>query len=77
MFENEEQLLKVEKKLNDNQIYPRRYFYPSLNTIDYINKVSMPISESVASKIMCLPLYVGLCENDLDRIVTLINSNLC
>lgn len=77
IFENEKQLLRVEKELNDFQIFPRRYFYPSLNTIDYTNGAAMPISESIASRIMCLPLYIGLCENDLDRIVTLINNNRC
>lgn len=77
IFESEEQLIRVEKELNDHQIFPRRYFYPSLNTIDYIKGVSMPISESIASRIMCLPLYIGLSENDLDKIVTLINNNIC
>ena len=77
ILENEKQLLRAEKELNDHQIFPRRYFYPSLNTIDYTNGVAMPISESIASRIMCLPLYIGLCENDLDRIVKLINNNRC
>jgi len=77
IFDSEEQLLKVQKALNENQIFPRRYFYPSLNTIDYTKGQSMPISENIASRIMCLPLYVGLSENDLQRIVSLINTNLC
>jgi dTDP-4-amino-4,6-dideoxygalactose transaminase len=72
IFENEEQLLKVEKKLNENQIYPRRYFYPSLNTIEYTNGNSMPVSESVASTILCLPLCVGLSEEDLNLIIRLL-----
>lgn len=29
VFESEEQLLKVQKVLNENDIFPRRYFYPS------------------------------------------------
>lgn len=77
IFDSEEQLLKVQKVLNENQIFPRRYFYPSLNTIDYIIGMSMPISESIASRILCLPLYVGLSVVDMTRIVTLINKNLC
>ncbi|PRZ20088.1 dTDP-4-amino-4,6-dideoxygalactose transaminase [Flavobacterium granuli] len=77
IFESEAQLLRVEKALSYNQIMPRRYFYPSLNTIDYTKGQSMPISENIASRIMCLPLYVGLSENDLERIVSLINTNLC
>lgn len=77
IFENEAQLLSVEKVLNEHQIMPRRYFYPSLNTIGYTNGKSMPISEGIASRILCLPLYVGLTENDLNRIVTHVNKNLC
>lgn len=77
IFDSEEQLLKVQKALNENQIFPRRYFYPSLNTIEYTIGMSMPISESIASRILCLPLYVGLSVVDMTRIVTLINKNLC
>nr|WP_315182235.1 DegT/DnrJ/EryC1/StrS family aminotransferase [uncultured Flavobacterium sp.] len=77
IFESEKQLLEVERVLNDNQIFPRRYFYPSLNTIDYVKRQSMPVSESIANIIMCLPLYVGLSENDLNRIVNLINRTIC
>ena len=77
IFESEAQLFEVEKELNNNKIYPRRYFYPSLNTIDFCNGAFMPISESIASRILCLPLYVGLSENDLNRIVILINHTIC
>ena len=76
IFETEERLLKVQKALNQNQIFPRRYFYPSLNTIEYTKDVIMPISESIASKVICLPLYVGLSTSELQEIVSLINTNL-
>jgi dTDP-4-amino-4,6-dideoxygalactose transaminase len=76
IFESEEILLKVQKALNENQIYPRRYFYPSLNTINYIDGGKMPISESISSRILCLPLYVGLVESDQKQIITIINNNL-
>ncbi|MGQ7945258.1 DegT/DnrJ/EryC1/StrS family aminotransferase [Flavobacterium sp. WC2509] len=76
IFETEEGLLKVEKILNDNQIFPRRYFYPSLNTIEYTKGEIMPISERIASRIICLPLYVGLSISELQEIVSLINANL-
>lgn len=77
IFDSEKQLLKVQKELNENQIFPRRYFYPSLNTIKYTGGTSMPISESIASRILCLPLYVGLSTGDMTRIVTLIKKSLC
>lgn len=76
VFETESQLLAVQKVLNDNEIFPRRYFYPSLNKINYIKNTSMPVSESIASRILCLPLYVNLQQNDLQQIVSILNSNL-
>lgn len=76
IFESEDSLVKVQHRLNNNNIYPRRYFYPSLNTIDYAKGKRMPISESVAQRVLCLPLYVGLNQEDLNLIVKLINSNI-
>ncbi len=76
IFENELQLLAVQKVLNDNQIFPRRYFYPSLNTINYVNANKMPVSEDIASRIMCLPLYNGLNITVLKKIVAILNNNL-
>ncbi|MCD0471077.1 DegT/DnrJ/EryC1/StrS aminotransferase family protein [Flavobacterium sp. JAS] len=72
----EEQLLRVEKKLNENKIFPRRYFYPSLNTIEYTKGAMMPISESISARILCLPLYVGISSQQLKTIVSIINENL-
>lgn len=72
IFETEKQLLQVQKVLNENQIFPRRYFYPSLNTIEYTKGMSMPISENIASLVMCLPLYVGLKIDNLEKIINLI-----
>lgn len=77
IFNTEEQLLEVQKELNKNQIFPRRYFYPSLNTIEYIKGAEMPISESIASRILCLPLYAELQLEELEKIVLLINTILC
>ena len=76
IFESEDILIQVQQILNSNDIYPRRYFYPSLNKIEYVNGEFMPVSESIAERIMCLPLYVGLTEKDLYEIVNLINSTL-
>ena len=70
VFETETKLLEVQKALNEQQIFPRRYFYPSLNTINYAGNDDMPISESVASRILCLPLYMNL---DLSSVTNIIN----
>lgn len=76
LFKSETQLLKVQKTLNDAEIFPRRYFYPSLNTIHYAKGAPMPISEDIASRVLCLPLYAGLSEKETQQIVTLINQAL-
>lgn len=74
IFKNEITLLKVQEILNQKDIFPRRYFYPSLNTIEYLKGQSMPISEDIASRIMCLPLYVGLELDKIIEICSLINE---
>lgn len=76
IFESETVLLRVQSALAKEDIVPRRYFYPSLNTIGYAHGQNMPISESVAPRILCLPLYVGLLESEQDRIIDIINKNL-
>lgn len=73
IFETERQLLYVLQKMNENNIFPRRYFYPSLNTIEYTKGQAMPVSESIAGRILCLPLFVGLEEKVLEKIVSLMN----
>ena len=76
IFEDEATLLKVQKALNEAQIFPRRYFYPSLNTIEYVKGETMPISESIASRILCLPLYAGLETTEVEQIARIINTKL-
>lgn len=69
LFESEESLLLAQKKLNEEQIFPRRYFYPSLNEIVYVEGKKMQISENVASRILCLPLYKELMEENIISII--------
>jgi dTDP-4-amino-4,6-dideoxygalactose transaminase len=74
IFKSAEELLITLEKLNNQNIFPRRYFYPSLNTISYTKGNSMPASESIASRIICLPLYVGLKKDQIEQTVKIINS---
>lgn len=74
IFKNEEKLLKCVEKLNEEKIYPRRYFYPSLNTLGYVKKSKCKVSEKIAKTILCLPSYYDLSIEDLDKIIKIINS---
>lgn len=76
IFSSEEELLFVQAALNRENVFPRRYFYPSLNTIEYLGGNKMPNSESIASRILCLPLYFGLNDSMLNRICSIVNSSI-
>ena len=77
IFDSEDILLNVQKALNDQQIFPRRYFYPSLNTIEYVHGEKMPVSENVAKRILCLPLAYGMEDIDLNKICLILNQKIC
>ena len=73
LFPSEEACLRAIAKLNEQHIFPRRYFYPSVNTFSkLVPYVSMPVSEDIASRILCLPLYYTLSEGDIHRIIDII-----
>lgn len=76
VFKSEEALLKVQSNLNSAHIYPRRYFYPSLNTIKYVNGLKMEVSEDISKRILCLPLNHELTEDILTNITNIINAAL-
>ena len=77
VFKTEEQLLKVQKALNEKQIFPRRYFYPSLDTLEYIEpKQECQISRDISTRILCLPIYAEL-ENEIQvQIISTIKESL-
>ena len=62
----------VEEALNKNDIIPRRYFYPSLNKLPYVNQQKMPIAESLAERILCLPLYHSLTDKEQMQVIKII-----
>jgi dTDP-4-amino-4,6-dideoxygalactose transaminase len=68
-------LLKVREAMNKKGIYPRRYFYPSLNTLPYFEeKQQVPVSESIASRVLCLPIFEGLEEERIGEIIEILNN---
>ncbi len=75
IFESEKKALKAKLELEKNNIYPRRYFYPSLNSLPFLNSSSnCPISENIASKILCLPMYYGLSSQGIKKITRIITK---
>lgn len=77
IFDTEAHLLHVESVLKENNIFPRRYFYPSVNTYTkVVSYQSCPISEDVSTRILCLPLYFKLEITEIEKIITLIKETL-
>lgn len=74
LFSSEEQLLRVIETLKQNDISGRRYFYPSLNELPYLNKQICPVSEDVSRRVLCLPLYVGLKNEEVNMIAKYITG---
>ena len=73
LFKDENQLLAAVTQLNNHNIYPRRYFYPSLNIVKIIGAYeNYPVAENIASRILCLPLYYTLNKDDIEYICHLI-----
>lgn len=72
LFETEAILQKALKMLNDNWIYPRRYFYPSLSALKFVDKFSTPVSNDISSRVLCLPNYHGLSREEIDFIVRIL-----
>lgn len=64
VFPSVEAALKAKAALEQNEIYPRRYFYPSLSSLSYVGSDSTPISDSIASRILCLPLFHDLTSEE-------------
>ena len=59
----------LEGGLNAENIFPRRYFYPSVNTFTkLVPYVPMPKSEDIASRILCLPLHMGMTMGEVVEI---------
>jgi len=76
LFEAEAKLREAEQSLNTKQIFPRRYFYPGLHTLTYVNPTEVPVCESVYKRVLCLPVSHDLKENDLDLIISILNKEL-
>lgn len=71
--DSEEILLKTEKKLQENGIQTRRYFYPSLATaLPYLKPKHLPITDDISKRIVCLPLYCDLSVEEVNVICKII-----
>lgn len=69
IFPSEDELLAAFARLRRHDIHPRRYFYPSLNTLPYIHQPGIcPVAEDISRRIACLPLHDSLAPETVELI---------
>ena len=73
LFPSESKVESVLAHLNESEIYPRRYFYPSLEQTKLFGEQSCPVSHDISKRILCLPLYS---EVDSTEVVTAMRGNI-
>ncbi|MCF8057818.1 MAG: DegT/DnrJ/EryC1/StrS family aminotransferase [Bacteriovoracaceae bacterium] len=73
---SEEELRALIKEMNDKNIYPRQYFSPSLDTLGYSSHTSGKMLKSIeiASKIICLPIYPEMSDEDVKSVVRVLKK---
>ena len=72
IFLSEAELLKAVSTLNAHWIYPRRYFYPTLNKLNYVEGQPCPVCEDISPRVLCLPLYHDLTDEEISFICRLL-----
>ncbi|PWN68324.1 aminotransferase DegT [Chryseobacterium phosphatilyticum] len=72
ILESEELLLKLKTEMDKQEIFTRRYFYPSLaSALPYLPKLELPITEDIAKRALCLPFYYDLTFEEIELIARL------
>lgn len=75
VFDTAEQATQVLNALKENDVIARRYFYPSLDTVDYFQiEYHQPLSKDIASRILCLPIYSGIEASSQSTIINIIKA---
>ena len=68
------------KKLKQNNIFGRRYFYPLISDFPMYRGLPssaperLPVARKMANEVICLPIYAGLEMENVERIVDVIKN---
>ncbi len=73
VFESETLMLKCMDQLKASEIFTRRYFYPSLaNALPYLEPQDFEVTDMVAKRVLCLPLFYDLTVEEVELICRLL-----
>lgn len=79
LFSSHDIMMRVRQALLGNGIAPRRYFHPSLNTLPFLKpelKRTCTVSEDISSRVLCLPLFIGLQKGEVEVICTILQQSI-
>ena len=68
------------EKMKSQNIFGRRYFYPLISNfatyrgLESASPDNLPIANKLANEVICLPIYAGLEDEDVKRIISSING---
>ncbi len=69
------------EKLKSEDIFSRRYFYPLISEFPmYKNlpssaSLNLPVAIEIANEVLCLPIYPGLGEDSISKIISIIKAS--
>ena len=77
LLETEQKTVDMVNRLKVDGVIARRYFYPSLESVDVLGGESeQPVSSNIAKRVICLPIYSGLSSSDQKRIIRTIHDSI-
>jgi len=76
VFETQKELLRIEEALKNEEVYPRRYFYPSLTDLPYLQGVQCINAVTLATSVLCLPFFYDLEVKEVTKIVAVLKDQL-
>ena len=62
-------------KMKENNVLGRRYFYPLISEFSTYRGLesawpeNLPVAKRIADSVICLPMYYGLKEEEIDRVI--------
>jgi dTDP-4-amino-4,6-dideoxygalactose transaminase len=77
LLESEAAVRAVQQACEARRIRTRRYFYPLLNgALSYVRTTHTPVAHDVARRVLCLPLFTGMTNEQVDRVASAVLDGL-
>jgi len=75
LLKDEKTLLDVMESMASESIIPRRYFYPCLDELDYVEQGNCPMARDISVRVLCLPLSYQISPQDIERVITVLKRH--